>query len=322
MDLINQKFGLKLLTKQDSKIYYWAVLQLIIAGIIWGLSFTCVKWGLIDFTTTQLLFWRFAISFFLGEILFLLFFKELWRSSHKDILLSFKPGFFLGLSLLFQIHGLHFTTATNSGFITSLYVVIIPFFSAFLFRKKILYFDYILALLGFIGMGFLLDLKNLEINKGDLLTLGAAFTAAFQIIYIGETAKESKNAFRYNTYQSFWCFILLIPFFIYESAVLEKGFWPTNPQLISIMGLLCLAIFVSMIAFYLQVSAQKVLNTTTASMLCLLEGPFSFFFAFLLLQERLSWVQAFGATLILLSSALAIYIDRPQNRSRQDKSTH
>ena len=68
-----------------------------------------------------------------------------------------------------------------------------------------------------------------------------------------------------------------------------------------------------MLAFFLQVSSQKVLSTTTASMLCLLEAPFSFLFATLILGETLIGLQILGAFLILLSSALSIYVDRPQH---------
>ena len=132
MALINQKFGLKLLTKNESS-YLTSVLFLVVAGIIWGMSFTCVKWALVDFTTTQLLFWRFFIAYVLGEIFLFIFKRNIWKKSHSDIILSLKPGLFLGGSLLFQIHGLHYTTATNSGFITSLYVILIPFISIFLF---------------------------------------------------------------------------------------------------------------------------------------------------------------------------------------------
>jgi len=218
MDLINLKFGLKPLTKKDST-YLNAVLRLIVAGIIWGGSFTCVKWALVDFTTTQLLFFRFITAFFLGEFFLYIAAPDQWKTSHSDIFLSMKPGLFLGISLLFQIHGLHYTTATNSGFITSLYVIFIPFISIFLFKTKIKKIHFLFTLLAVVGMVFLLNLQKnyFHFNFGDLLTLGAAVTAAFQIIYIGITAKKSKNTFRYNNYQTFWCLIAVMPFFIFES---------------------------------------------------------------------------------------------------------
>jgi drug/metabolite transporter (DMT)-like permease len=294
--------------------------MLLIAGVIWGLSFTCVKWALVDFTTTQLLFWRFFIAYILGEIFLYLFKPDSWRNSHSDILLSLKPGIFLGLSLLFQIHGLHYTSATNSAFITSLYVIFIPFISIIFFKTRIKNLHFIFAGLAIIGMSFLLDIpqmlvaKNgLAFNIGDLLTLGSSATAAFQIIYIGITAKKSKNTFRYNNYQTFWSLLVIIPFFIYESEIKNISIWPISVRPLSYLGLFLLVVFVSMIAFFLQVQAQKKLSTTTASMLCLLEAPFSFLFASLLIGESLVGLQIWGALLILLSSTLSIYIDRPKH---------
>ncbi len=309
--------------------------MLVLAGIIWGFSFTAVKWGLTDFSTTQLLFWRLLLAFTLGELFLYLLFKREWLRSHTDIWLSLKPGIYLGLSLLFQIHGLNYTTATNSGFITSLYVVLIPFISFFFYKHNIRLIHFVLAFAAFIGMGFLLGLLpfqsstfisisdfkfglNSNFNKGDLLTLGAALTAAFQIIEIGQTAPKAHSAFRYNTYQSFWCLLTVVPFFIYESVFTAKGFWPQQTGWLSLTGLITLAVVVSLFAFYLQVRAQKNLSTTTASMLCLLEAPFSFAFAALLMREELIGFQIFGALLILSSSAFSVFADRPQHRNNED----
>lgn len=357
MELINQKSGPKLLIDSNStkmnpippdraksqkfqSTYALSVAMLVLAGIIWGFSFTAVKWGLLDFSTTQLLFWRLLLAFVVGELFLFLLFRKEWFGSRPDIRLSLKPGFFLGLSLLFQIHGLNYTTATNSGFITSLYVVLIPFISFVFYKHKIRSVHYLLALAAFIGMGFLLGLLppsiqtltsgftsglNLSMsfgqslwgkfNTGDLLTLGAALTAAFQIIEIGQTAPLARSAFRYNIYQTFWCLLTTVPFFIYESLTSKKGFWPQTTSLYSLSGLLILALVVSLFAFYLQVRAQKNLSTTTASMLCLLEAPFSFAFAALLMPAALAGFQIFGAVLILASSAFSVFVDRPQNRS-------
>jgi drug/metabolite transporter (DMT)-like permease len=316
MVLINQKYGLKLLIKAES-VYLKSVLLLFVAAVFWGASFTFVKWGLVDFTTTQLLFWRLFLAFIIGEFFLFLLSPEKFKNSQSDILLSLKPGLFLGGSLLFQIHGLHSTTATKSGFITSLYVILIPFISAFFFKSKIKYLNLFFAVLAFVGMFFLLDINvlsgGLNLNTGDLLTFGAAITAAFQIIYIGQTAQFSKNTFRYNNYQTFWCLCTVLPFLFFENWQKDLNFIPHQLHFKSVIAVCLLVVFVSIIAFFLQVHAQKKLSTTTASMLCLLEAPFSFLFAAFLIDEKLVGFQIFGAILILLSSALSVYIDRPQH---------
>ena len=80
-----------------------------------------------------------------------------------------------------------------------------------------------------------------------------------------------------------------------------------------------LTILVSLIAFSLQVLAQKKLTATTASMLCLLEGPFAFVFAAIFLSEKLNNLQVAGAVIILLCSFLTIFFDRPKNAETQNQ---
>jgi drug/metabolite transporter (DMT)-like permease len=289
--------------------YSQAVLELTTAGIIWGGSFTLVRWALESFSATTLLFWRFIIAYVIGEILLRTFQPEQFKNSHSDAKLAIGAGLFLGVSLFFQTYGLNFTTATNSGFITSLYVVLIPIIGFIFFKTKIKTRHIVFSLIAFAGMGLLLDLKELKLEKGEILTLGAALTAALQIMFIGKYAKQAKSPFRFNTYQTFWSWVTLLPFLAFETQSSSISILPTNPSFKAIASVLSLALLVSVFAFYLQVRAQRVLSTTTSSMLCLLEGPFAFVFAAFFLQERLNWVQAVGAVVILLSCSLSIYFD-------------
>lgn len=304
-------FGLKLLIK--IKPYNLAVIELVTAGIIWGASFTLVRWALESFSASTLIFWRFILAFTLGEVGFFIFNRSLFRRSFKDAKLAMWGGLFLGVSLFLQTYGLNFTTATNSGFITSLYVVMIPIILALFFKQKLKKRHFSLSLLAFAGMGFLLELSDFQIEKGELLTLGAALTAAFQIIYVGRYASQAVSSFRFNSYQTFWSWVTLLPFLLIETKTQHITLWPENPSLKAILSVATLAIAVSLLAFYLQVRAQRVLSTTTSSMLCLLEGPFAFFFGAIFLGERLNGVQTLGAFLILLSCALSVIFDRPKH---------
>lgn len=287
-----------------------AVAELTLAGIIWGGSFTLVRWGLEDFSATTLIFWRFIIAFFIGEAISYFSDKTLFKTSHSDAKLALNAGLFLGLSLLLQTYGLNYTTATNSGFITSLYVVLIPIIAAYFFKQKIKPHHVILSLMAFTGMGFLLNLENFKINIGEILTLGAAVTAAFQIIFIGQTASKAKSPFRFNTYQTFWSCMIILPLLVIETRTKHLSLWPDTVSMRSLLSVIALALFVSVFAFYLQVRAQRVLSTTTSSMLCLLEGPFAFVFAAYFLGENLNFIQLIGAFIILLSCALSIYYEK------------
>lgn len=297
-------------------VYRLAVLKLFTAAVIWGLSFTLVRWSLESFTTSQLLFWRFLLAFVIGEVLFFVFNRKDFKNSNSDIKIARNTGIFLGISLLFQIHGLNFTTATNSAFITATYVVMIPFIAYILFKQKIQKYDVILGASALGGMLLLLNIFKdssfslANFNYGDALTLGSAATAAIQIILIGIFAKQCVSSFRFNNYQTFWAFVACSPFFLYETQTKNIGLWPDHVTTLALWGMILLVLTVSILAFYLQVSAQRNLPTVTASMLCLLEAPFSFIFATLLLKETISPIQTIGALVIILSAFLSVYLEQ------------
>ena len=297
-------------------VYRFAVLKLLTAAIIWGLSFTLIRWTLESFTTSQILFWRFLFAFFIGEILFFVFNRKDYKNSHSDIKIALNTGLVLGISLLFQIHGLNFTTATNSAFITATYVVMIPFVSYFLFKQKIQKYDVLLGILALCGMMLLLNVfydssfSLAQFNFGDVLTFGSAVTAAIQITLIGVFAKRCVSPFRFNNYQTFWALIACSPFIFYEIHSKKLSLWPEHVTSLALVGMVLLILSVSIVAFYLQISAQRNLPTSTASMLCLLEAPFSFVFATLLLNESISPLQSFGAFVIVMSAFLSVFMEQ------------
>lgn len=232
--------------------------------------------------------------------------------------LSLFAGISLGLSLLLQTHGLNFTTATKSSFITSLYVVLIPFAGYIFYKKQIKLSHVVCGAIAFLGMAFLLNLHaetDLQFNTGDLLTFGCAITSTFHIMFVGAAANKVQSGFRFNTYQTFWSLMVALPFLLYEMQTKKISLWPAHVEIKSILSILFLSVFVSLIAFTLQVKAQKTLTNTTASLLCLLEAPNAFMFAFLILGEKLIGYQVLGIVLILGSSFLSVFIDRPKNRT-------
>jgi drug/metabolite transporter (DMT)-like permease len=296
----------------------FALIKLLIAAIIWGLSFSLIRMTLDSFSTAQLLFWRFLFAFIIAEVLLFVFNPKMFKESKSDIKTAFWTGSTLGISLLFQIHGLNFTTATNSAFITATYVVMIPFFAYLFFKQKVKIIDIALAFVALIGMVLLLDILSgssfsiANMNYGDLLTLASAATAALQIMLIGVFAKTCVSPFRFNTYQIFWSLVATAPYMIYEWKTKGTTIMPVHITTQAWVGIISLILFVSILAFYLQVSAQKHLNTATASMLCLLEAPFSFIFATFLLSESVNWLQGLGAVIIITSAFLSVYFDKPK----------
>lgn len=277
-----------------------AVAELLLAGVIWGLGFVATVWALRDFSPVGFLITRFMIAFTLGEIVRVLIMKRrFWNA--EDFKLSIFAGVLMASFLLPQTVGLLFTTATNSGFLTILYVVMVPILSFVAFKKKSPVRVYLLAGLAFFGAWLLMKAEFKNFNSGDLWTILCAFTASLHILYLGRYAHRIQDSFRFNNFQSLWCLIIVLPL-----APFDPHFSMTSQNLLPWVGLLSTAIASSIIGFLIQVRAQKVLSETTAAQLFLLESPFALFFGFILLDEMITWMQAFGAGLILLSSYLTL----------------
>lgn len=290
--------GLKLLTKNR------AVAELAFAGILWGFGFVATVWGMTAFTPTEVLVYRFIVATVLGEILYLIFRGPSLRSAKSDLIRALPAGGMLGSMLLLQTIGLKFTTATKSGFITSLYVIMVPLINTWFFKQTSSWRNYLLGALALLGTFILMDANLQGVNSGDLWTLGCAFIASFHIIYIGKISNKVGNGFRFNNFQSMWALIVLAPLLLFQDTVTWKV---TNLQ--AWTGVLAVGLGSSIIAFYLQVRTQRVLSDTTASMLFLLESPFAALFGFLLLNERLSLFQSMGAVIIMVASILQILWD-------------
>jgi drug/metabolite transporter (DMT)-like permease len=280
-----------------------AAIELIIAGALWGFGFVATVFALRAFTPAETLVYRFLIASVFGEIIYLCVRKPNLPSMKADFKRALPAGFFLGSLMILQTIGLQHTTATKSGFITSLYVILVPLINTLIFRARSSWVNYGLALLALVGTFILMDANLTDINVGDLWTLACSVMAAAHIIYIGRVSNKVDNAFRFNNFQSIWSLLLLSPLLLTQEKLTLVAPWTAW------MGVIVLGMGSSVIAFSIQIRAQKTLSDATASMIFLLESPFAALFGFLLLEERLSWFQGLGALIIMGASILQILWD-------------
>lgn len=280
-----------------------AFVELLLAAVIWGFGFVATVWALRDFSIIGFLVLRFTIGWGVGELIRVFIFKrKFWDK--QDFKLSIIAGVLMAAFILPQSIGLLFTTATNSGFLTIMYVVLVPILS---FQKKHSWKIYALAALAFFGAWLLMNAVVLNINKGDIWTLLCALMASLHILYLGKIAPKIHDSFRFNNYQSLWCLLAVIPF-----IPIDPQFSVQSKNLLPWLGLLSTAILSTIVGFMIQIRAQKVLSETTAAQFFLLESPFALLFGVLLLNETITWVQAIGAFLILLSSFLTLKVEGRQ----------
>lgn len=99
-------------------------------------------------------------------------------------------GLFLSLACFFQQLGIMYTTVGKSGFITALYIILVPVLSYIFYRRSVSLLQGLSVFVAAVGMYFICINEGFSINKGDLYTLICAFCFAAQIIAIENIIKN------------------------------------------------------------------------------------------------------------------------------------
>ena len=289
----------------------WASSDLILAAGLWGFGFIASAWALEALTPLEITFLRFALAVLVG-LPFILS-APVRQALRSNLKLSFLPAIWLLGTLIFQTWGLRFTTPTKSGFVTTLYVVIVPILEAVVSRRHLSWKMWSCVAIALAGTALIVGVGVTDLNVGDLLTLISAFFAATQIYWMGEVSRKIRFPFAFNVAQSFCAAVLCAPFVNMPLLMNKIGRLQEFPAHVW-WGMLSLSVGSTVIAFYLQVRAQAKLSPTVSSLLFLLESPFAMIFAILLMNEVLSATEALGAALIFTSAIAATLIESRQKK--------
>ena len=261
--------------------------ELILLGItaIWGFTFPAMKVSLNYLPPILFLAYRFGIA----SLIMLLLFRS--KALKKETL---REGFLLGITLFFghgfQIVGLEYTTASNSAFITSLYVVFTPFIAYPLLGERVKLRDGLSLAIALTGL-YLISGASTSINYGDLLTALCALSFAFQIVLVQRFGE--KDYLSLTFWQIFWNFVFSLTFALaFEPRVFPRELPPW-------LGLLYTTLFGTVIAFTLQVKYQKHTTAYKAALIYSMEPVFGSLSAFLVLDERFTKRALAGAFLIM-----------------------
>ncbi len=288
-------------------------LLLLLATIIWGCAFVAQSVGMdhIGPFTFQAVRCILAIIALLPVIL-LFDGKEKKQFIKKwcDPVL-WKAGIPCGLALFVAVGlqqvALMYTSAGKAGFITAMYIVIVPIIGLLLGRKTPIT-ALISVLLAVAGLYLLSYVGVTQVNIGDIMLVGCAIAFAVQITFVDKYASQV-DGLRLNCVQSSICAILSAVFmFALETPKIEPILQCWLP--------LCYAGILSMgLAYTLQIIGQKNLEPTTASLLMSLESVFAALAGWLLLNETMSFTELAGCALVFAAVILSqIPVKHKKNR--------
>ncbi|OMD70514.1 EamA family transporter [Paenibacillus odorifer] len=161
--------------------------SLLLVAMMWGCTFLIVQNAVKVLPPLAFNSIRFMGAALLLALITVIFYRKDWKQlSFRMVRDSLLLGLFLFMGYGFQTMGLLYTTTSNTGFITGLSVVLVPFLSLALLKHAISRYTWFSAALAAIGL-YLLTFTGsaLSLNKGDALILLCAIAFALQVAYTG-----------------------------------------------------------------------------------------------------------------------------------------
>ena len=237
--------------------------------------------------------------------------KETASSGRKQLLLwGGACGLLLGTASLLQQAGMQTASPGKAGFLTALYIVLVPVLGIFLGRRPgvMVWAGVVLALTG----AYLLSVKGgTGIASGDLLVLGSAVVFSLHILVI-DRAPVSVDGVKLSCVQFFVAGILsfLLAFW------LEDFTWAG--MVAAWVPLLYTGVMSSGVGYTLQILGQRTVNPTVASLILSLESVFAALAGWVLLGQPLSLRELAGCGLVFAAVVLAqLPGKRPQEANRK-----
>lgn len=264
---------------------------------IWGLAFIAQSVGmdLIGPFTFQAIRCGLAVAFlFLLTLLFdykIGISKSLSKWKNKRLWIAggvCGSALFIAASL--QQVGLIYTDPGKAGFLTAMYIVLVPMLGIFVHRKPGLnaVFSVALALVGLYLLSFM---GVAEINIGDLLLIGCALAFAVQILLIDNFAQDL-DGLRLNCVQALVVALLSLPWMLLTEE-LNMGNILACWLPLGFAGILSMGV-----AYSLQIVGQRNLEPTTASLIMSLESVFAAVGGWLILHNTMTGRELLGCGLV------------------------
>jgi len=275
-----------------------ANLVLTLAAMIWGSAFVAQQTGTGNLGTISFTGARFMV----GGLVVLPFairqFRRVCANERKfvpsDWLLLAMTGSVLFTAAGLQQYGILRTTVTNAGFLTSLYVPLVPLIGLVLLRRKVHWVVWPASVGCFIGTYIMSGAQQIALRVGDLWVIGSTLFWATHVLLVGYVASRTRAPLVVATFQFFVCGVLGLLL----GTIVER------PLLVdfqsAVFGICYVGIFSVGMAFTLQVVGQRYTQAADAAIILSSETVFAALAGYVFLSERLSVLQMSGAALILV----------------------
>lgn len=282
---------------------------LLITALIWGAAFVAQSVGMDYIGPFTFSAARDVIAIIVLIPVILLFADKGTDGTYPPILQQLKPdritliggawcGLVLGAADTLQQVGISMTTAGKAGFITALYIILVPFMGHFMGRKvpRIIVICVALAIAGF----YLLCINgDFQVSFGDFLVLCCAVFFALHILVIDHFLLKKANSIKLSWVQFATAFLFSGTLTVLFEQPDWSALWAAKWPLLYAGGLS------SGVAYTLQIVGQKYTEPTTATLIMSLESVFAALAGWLILGEVMTAKELTGCILVFAAVILA-----------------
>ncbi len=264
-------------------------------AILWGSSFALAKGALTHVSPIFFVFIRFMLA---GAIWAALWQKKIKKNARPGTWLrGLTLGGLLGGGFIFQTIGLELTEASMSGFITGLWVVIVPVLVIVIRRTIPKATSIVGVLICTLGLWIIASPAGEGFNLGDLLTLLSATCFALHIVFV-EMFTADHDTRVLTVIQAAGILAITIPSMLLLETPTVEWSWPLIWRWL-VLGTMAAG------TLALQLHWQRFITATRAAVIITLQIPLAAFFAFLFLGELLTGAAYLGGGLIFLGALVA-----------------
>ena len=218
-------------------------------------------------------------------------------------------GLFLAAASIFQQMGLVTTSAGKAGFITAMYMLLVPVISFVFFRRKVGWIVWLAVGIGVAGMYLLCVTEDFSLTRGDALVCVCAFLFSGHILCCDHFARRG-DPVRISAIQ----FATVAVIAGAGALVAETPDWDKIAS--AAVPVLYCGIMSSGVAYTLQIVAQKYTDPTVASLLMSLESVFAALAGAVLLGERMSARELVGCVVMF---AAIVLVQLPAPRAKRER---
>jgi drug/metabolite transporter (DMT)-like permease len=281
-----------------------ALTALVGVTAIWGSTFVIVQNAITRMPVMDFLAVRFSVAT-LAMIVFRP--SSLRHITRRGLRQGFVLGVFLGSGYIAQTFGLLSASATVSGFITGMFVILTPIMAWIVLRHKVDNRTWLAVILATIGLG-LLSLHGWSIGFGELLTLCCAIFFALHIVFLGEWS------FSNDTYSLTLIQIAMVAFISLIAAAPGGISLPPDFGVWVVVGIT--AVLATALAFLIQTWAQSLVSPTSAAVVMTMEPVFAGIFGVVIGGNKVT-IQILAGAVCVLIAMVMVQLKITTNPSRK-----